>query len=61
MATTLQGKRIAVLAADGVERVELERPRDAVHQAGGHTDLLSPKTGEIRHATTTSTRPAHSP
>ncbi|MDV7085980.1 type 1 glutamine amidotransferase [Rhodococcus sp. IEGM 248] len=48
MAMTLQGKRIAILAADGVERVELERPRDAVHQAGGHTELLSPKTGEIQ-------------
>lgn len=48
MVTTLQGKRIAILAADGVERVELERPREAVHQAGGHTELLSPKTGEIQ-------------
>ncbi|MFI1461954.1 type 1 glutamine amidotransferase domain-containing protein [Nocardia carnea] len=48
MATALQGKRIAILAADGVERVELEQPRDAVQQAGGHTELLSPETGEIQ-------------
>lgn len=47
MATTLQSKRIAILAADGVERVELERPRDAVHRAGGRTELLSPKTAQF--------------
>ena len=35
MANTLQGKRVAILAADGVERVELESPREAVQGAGG--------------------------
>ena len=34
MAETLQGKRVAILAADGVERVELEKPREALEQAG---------------------------
>jgi protease I len=34
MATTLDGRRVAVLAADGVERVELERPRQALLDAG---------------------------
>lgn len=29
MADELQGKTIAILAADGVEQVELEQPRDA--------------------------------
>ena len=29
-ANTLQGTRIAILAVDGVERVELETPREAV-------------------------------
>lgn len=43
----LQGKRIAILAADGVERVELEQPREAVHRAGAQTQLLSIKSGEI--------------
>jgi protease I len=43
MANALQGKRIAVLAADCVERVELETPRDAVQNAGGDTELLSLK------------------
>ncbi|MBF6223108.1 DJ-1/PfpI family protein [Nocardia abscessus] len=44
MATALQGKRIAILTADGVERVELDRPRDAVQQASGHTVPVSPQT-----------------
>jgi len=48
MANTLQGRRIAILAADGVERVELETPRGAVQDAGGETELLSLKAGEIQ-------------
>jgi protease I len=48
MANTLQGKRVAILAADGVERVELESPREAVQDAGGETELLSLKAGEIQ-------------
>ena len=48
MANRLQGKRIAILAADGVERVELETPREAVQDAGGETQLLSLKAGEIQ-------------
>jgi protease I len=34
MASELQGKTIAILAADGVEQVELEQPRQAVQAAG---------------------------
>lgn len=48
MANELQGKRVAILAADGVERVELEQPRDAVQEAGAQTELLSLDTGEIQ-------------
>ncbi|MEJ7797471.1 MAG: type 1 glutamine amidotransferase domain-containing protein [Solirubrobacteraceae bacterium] len=48
MSDELQGKRIAILAADGVERVELEQPRDAVQQAGAQTELLSINDGEIQ-------------
>jgi protease I len=44
----LQGKRIAFLAADGVEKVELDQPRAALEDAGAHTELLSLKTGEIQ-------------
>jgi protease I len=48
MANSLQGKRIAILAADGVERVELEVPRAEVQRAGAQTSLLSLRTGEIQ-------------
>ena len=37
----LTGKRIAVLAAKGVEQVELEEPRKAVEAAGATTHLIS--------------------
>lgn len=47
MANKLQGRRIAILAADGVERVELQTPREALQNAGGETELLSLKAGEI--------------
>jgi protease I len=48
MANELQGKTIAFLAADGVEKVELEQPRAAVEKAGARTELLSLKAGEIQ-------------
>jgi protease I len=41
MASELQGKTIAILAANGVEQAELERPRQAVQAAGAVTELLS--------------------
>lgn len=47
MAEELKGKRIAILAADGVERVELERPREALREAGAETEVLSIHEGEI--------------
>jgi protease I len=48
MADELKGKTIAILAADGVEQVELEKPRAAVEDAGAETELLSIETGEIQ-------------
>lgn len=44
----LTGRRVAVLAADGVEQVELVQPRSAVEDAGASTALLSLKPGEIQ-------------
>jgi protease I len=44
----LEGKRVAILATDGVERVELELPRGALYGAGAATDVVSPHTGEIQ-------------
>jgi protease I len=48
MATTLDGRRIAILAADGVERVELEQPRQALDDAGARTEVVSLDSGEIQ-------------
>jgi protease I len=47
----LSGFRVAILAADGVEQVELEKPRDAVREAGATTVLLSLAEGEIQAVT----------
>jgi protease I len=44
----LQGKKVAILAADMVERVELEKPRKALEDAGAETTLISLKPGEIQ-------------
>jgi protease I len=48
MARDLDGMRVAILATDGVERVELEMPRGALYGAGASTDLLSIHPGEIQ-------------
>ncbi len=48
MADELKGKKIAILAADGVEQIELEKPREAVTQAGATMELLSLEMGEIQ-------------
>ena len=48
MARDLDGMRVAILATDGVERVELEMPRGALYGAGARTDLLSIHPGEIQ-------------
>jgi protease I len=47
MANELDGRKVAILAADGVERVELEQPRQAVTDAGATTELLSIHDGQI--------------
>jgi protease I len=44
----LQGKRIAFLASDMVEEVELTQPWAAVEEAGGKPELLSIQDGEIQ-------------
>ena len=48
MSVNLQNRRIAILAADGVERVELEKPRAALDDAGARTEVLSLDDGQIR-------------
>lgn len=44
----LQGKRIAILATNGFEQSELQKPREALDHAGAQTDVISPKGGQIR-------------
>src|ERR1700744_6293885 len=48
MSNTLQGKKVAILAADGVEKVELEEPRSVLTENGAQVQLLSPKTDDIQ-------------
>ncbi|HUI35939.1 MAG TPA: type 1 glutamine amidotransferase domain-containing protein [Gaiellaceae bacterium] len=48
MADKLQGKRVAFLATDMVEQVELTEPWKAVKDAGGTPELVSLKEGEIQ-------------
>jgi protease I len=48
MAHDLSGKRIAILAAKGVEQVELEEPREAVTGAGATADVVSLEAGSIQ-------------
>ena len=48
MSGELNGKRIALLAADGVEQVELDEPRKAVEEAGAETVVVSINSGEIQ-------------
>jgi protease I len=48
MAQDLQGQKVAMLATDGVERIELEEPCGALQGAGAQTELLSIHDGEIQ-------------
>ena len=45
---TLNGKRIAILATDMFEQVELVKPREALQQAGAETEIVSLEEGEIQ-------------
>jgi protease I len=48
MAEELSGRRVAFLATDGVEQVELDQPWQAVRDAGGRPELISLSHGEIQ-------------
>ena len=48
MADKLQGKRVAFLATDMVEQIELTEPWKAVKDAGGTPELVSLEEGEIQ-------------
>jgi protease I len=47
MTKRLAGRKIAILATDGVERIELTEPRRALEEAGATVELLAPAAGSI--------------
>ncbi len=48
MSAKLQGKKIAIVATDGFEQVELTEPKKALEAAGAKVYVISPKPGEIK-------------
>src|SRR6266566_5645557 len=44
----LDGKKVAILVADGFEQVEMTKPREALEEAGAQTMIVSPKSGQIQ-------------
>lgn len=48
MTAELSQKKVAILATDGVEQIELLQPRQALEQAGAKTHVISPKSGNIQ-------------
>lgn len=48
MSAKLQGKKVAIVATDGFEQVELTEPKKALEAAGAQVDVVSPKQGEIK-------------
>jgi protease I len=43
----VNGKRVAILVADGFEQVELTGPRKALDDAGARTQIVSPADGKV--------------
>lgn len=48
MKPTLNGKKVAILVTEGFEQSELERPRQALDEAGAQTELISPNEGSVK-------------
>jgi len=44
----LSNKKIAILATDGFEQAELEKPKQALEEAGATTQIVSPASGKIQ-------------
>lgn len=44
----LEGKKVAILVADGFEQVEMTEPRRALEDAGAQTQLVSPAQGKVK-------------
>jgi protease I len=48
MAQELPGRRVAILATNGFEQVELTEPQKALKSAGADAQIVAPKAGEIQ-------------
>ena len=48
MTANLQGKKVAILATDGFEQIELTAPKAALERAGARVEIVSPKAYEIQ-------------
>jgi protease I len=48
METKLDGKKVAILVADGFEQVELTSPKEALEEAGAETEIVSPAERKVR-------------
>jgi protease I len=48
MRKTLDGKKVAILVADGFEQVELTSPREALEKAGAETEIVSPAGNKVK-------------
>src|SRR3954462_13105765 len=44
----IQNKKVAVLATDGFEQSELEKPVEALRDAGAQVEIVSIKSGSIK-------------
>ncbi len=48
MAGKLQGKKVAILVANGFEQVELTEPKKALDQEGAQTQIISPEKSQVK-------------
>lgn len=44
----LSGKRIAIVVTDGFEQIEMTDPKKALEDEGAETEIISPKSDEVR-------------
>ena len=48
MKNRLDGKKVAILVADGFEQAELAEPKQALEDAGAETEIVSPAASEVK-------------
>ena len=44
----LTARKVAILVADGFEQIEMTQPRQALQDAGAHTDVISPADDKVK-------------